>query len=134
MLSERKGEYNTLFITDLGKRLLKGETKPILAKLLVAKKKKEINAIQKAKKEKDWENADVRLFELLREKRAELARDQGVPAYVVFGDKSLKDMATSKPENYEAFSGVFGVGDHKLKTYSGPFLDVIRQYLQKVSA
>lgn len=131
---ERRGEYNTLFITDLGKRLLKGETRPILAKLLVAKKKKEISAIQKAKKEKDWEDADVRLFELLREKRAELAREQGVPAYVVFGDKSLKDMATVKPVTRDSFSGIFGVGEHKLKTYADPFLDVIKQYLKKASA
>ena len=131
---ERRGEYNTLFITDLGKRLLKGDAKPILAKLLVAKKKREISAIQKAKKEKDWEDADVALFELLREKRTALAREQGVPAYVVFGDKSLKDMATVKPVTRDAFSGIFGVGERKLKTYADPFLDVIQQYLKKVSA
>jgi ATP-dependent DNA helicase RecQ len=131
---ERKGEYNTLFITDLGKQFLKDEIKPILAKLLVAKKKKEISAIQKAKKEKDWEDADVALFELLREKRAALAREQGVPAYVVFGDKSLKDMATVKPVTRDAFSVIFGVGEHKLKTYANSFLDVIRQYFEKNTA
>jgi len=73
------------------------------------------------------------LFELLREKRAGLAREQGVPAYVVFGDKSLKDMATVKPVTREAFSGIFGVGEHKLKTYADAFLDVIKQYLKKMS-
>jgi ATP-dependent DNA helicase RecQ len=131
---ERKGEYNTLFTTDLGRRLLKGETKSILAKLPVAKKKKEISVIQKAKKEKDWEDADAQLFELLREKRAALAREQGVPAYVVFGDKSLKDMATVKPVTREAFAAIFGVGERKLETYADPFLDVIKQYLKKMLA
>jgi superfamily II DNA helicase RecQ len=39
-------------------------------------------------------------------------------------------MATVKPVTREAFSGIFGVGDHKLKTYADPFIDVIRQYLK----
>ena len=40
---------------------------------------------------------DEKLFELLRSKRAELARKQGVPTYIIFGDRSLKDMAFIKP-------------------------------------
>lgn len=129
---ERRGEYGTLFVTDTGRRVLKGEVRPILAKFLAAKKKKEIKEKQKARKAQDWADADLKLFELLREKRAELAREQGVPAYVVFGDKSLKDMATVKPGTREAFAGIFGVGERKLKTYADPFLEVIKKYLQRV--
>ena len=126
---ERRGEYDTLSLTDLGRQLLSGEITPILAKPLVAAKKKEISKRQKAKKAKDWAGVDEKLFELLRGKRAELARKQGVPAYIIFGDKSLKDMALGKPTTREDFSGVFGVGEHKLKIYSDPFISVIKRYL-----
>ena len=127
---ERQGEYDTLSLTDFGRRLLKGEITPILAKPLVAARKKEISVRQKAKKAQDWAGVDEKLFELLRGKRAELARKQGVPAYIIFGDRSLKDMASVKPTTREAFSGVFGVGERKLKIYAEPFVDVIKQYLK----
>ncbi|MDP3787134.1 MAG: ATP-dependent DNA helicase RecQ [Candidatus Omnitrophota bacterium] len=128
---DRQGEYSTLFLTDLGRRLLNGEITPILAKPLVAARKKEISARQKTKKAQDWAGVDEKLFELLRSKRAELARKQDVPAYIIFGDRSLKDMAFIKPTTCEAFSGVFGVGEHKLKIYAEPFIEIIKQYLKQ---
>jgi len=124
---ERQGEYDTLALTDLGQQLLNGRITPRLAKPLVAEKKKAIAASQKAKKALDFSGVDEELFELLRAKRAELACKQGVPAYIIFGDKSLKDMASRKPTTREAFSGVFGVGEHKLKTYADQFISVIKQ-------
>ena len=125
---ERQGEYDTLAMTDLGQKLLNGEINPILAKPLVAEKKKAITARQKAKKAQDFAGVDEDLFELLRAKRSELARKHNVPAYIIFGDKSLKDMASRKPTTREAFSEVFGVGDHKLKTYADQFISVIKQH------
>lgn len=125
---ERQGEYDTLAMTDLGQKLLNGEINPILAKPLVAEKKKAITARQKAKKAQDFAGVDEDLFELLRAKRSELARKHNVPAYIIFGDKSLKDMATRKPTTREAFSEVFGVGDHKLKTYADHFITIIKQH------
>ncbi len=128
---DRRGEYSTLLLTDMGRRLLNGEITPILAKPLVAARKKEISARQKTKKVQDWAGVDEKLFELLRSKRAELARKQGVPAYVIFGDRSLKDMASVKPTTREAFSEVFGVGEHKLRIYAKTFIEAIEQYLKK---
>jgi len=61
-------------------------------------------------REKEWAGVDEELFQLLRQKRAELARQQGVPAFIIFGDKSLKDMATIKPTTRDAFATVYGVG------------------------
>ena len=128
---ERQGEYSTLSLTGLGRRLLNGEVAPILAKLLQAARKKEINARQKSKKAQEWAGVDEKLFELLRWKRAELARKQGVPAYIIFGDRSLKDIAFIKPTTCEAFSGIFGVGEHKLKIYAKPFIETVKQYLKQ---
>jgi len=125
---KREGEYSTLSLTDSGRRLLRGEVIPMLAKPLVAKKKKEIRVKQKEKRDKDWAEVDEGLFELLRRKRAELAQKRGVPAYVIFGDRSLKDMAARKPLTREDFAVVFGVGEHKLKAYSEAFINVIKQH------
>jgi len=127
---ERQGEYDTLALTDLGQQLLNGRITPILAKPLVAEKKKAIAARQKARKASDFAGVDEELFELLRNKRAELAHKQGVPAYIIFGDKSLKDMASRKPTTRAAFSEVFGVGEHKLKTYADQFITVIKQHVR----
>lgn len=128
---KRKVEYSTLSLTDSGRRLLRGEVTPILAKPLLAKKKKEISGRQKEKRIRDWTGVDEELFELLRRRRAALAFTQGVPAYIIFGDRSLKDMAALKPLTRQAFATVFGVGEHKLKTYSEAFINVIKQYLEK---
>ena len=51
-------------------------------------------------------------------------------AFIIFGDKSLKDMAMIKLVTREAFATVYGVGDYKLTAYADAFLEVIKQYLQ----
>ncbi|MFH1245013.1 MAG: RQC domain-containing protein, partial [Candidatus Omnitrophota bacterium] len=127
---KRTGEYSTLSLTDSGRRLMRGEATARLVKPLLAKKKKEISARQKEKRSKDWAGVDEELFELLRKKRAELSARQGVPAYIIFGDRSLKDMAAEKPLTREAFATVYGVGEHKLKRYAKPFIGVIQEYVE----
>ena len=126
----REGEFSTLSLTDSGKELLKGKRTPVLAKPLVAAKKKEISQKGRRKKEEEWAEVDQDLFQVLRRKRGELARKQGVPAFVIFGDKSLRDMATVKPITREAFAAVYGVGDHKLRAYADAFIGVIKKYLE----
>jgi len=127
---EREGEYATLSITGPGLKVMSGELAPILVKPLVAKKKKEIAKKQKEKREKDWAGVDQKLFELLRKRRMEIAYKQGVPAFIIFGDKSLKDMALIKPATKEAFATVFGVGEKKVETYADEFTTLIRAYLK----
>jgi len=68
---------------------------------------------------------DEELFERLRELRREIAAEQQVPAYVVFGDKSLADMAVRRPTSREEFLDVHGVGDAKLERYGEVFLEAI---------
>ncbi len=126
----REGEFSTLTLTDSGKEVLKGKRTPVLAKPLVAAKKKEITQKGRKRKEEEWTEIDQELFNLLRLKRGELARTQGVPAFIIFGDKSLRDMAMIKPITREAFATVYGVGDHKLRAYAEAFMIVIKKYLQ----
>ncbi len=127
---EREGEYSTLSLTDSAKKILKGEVTPVLVKPLVAAKKDEITRKTRAKREKEWAGVDEELFQVLRRKRAELARQQGVPAYVVFGDKSLKDMAATKPTTRAAFASIYGVGDYKMDAYADAFIEVMKKYLK----
>lgn len=74
---------------------------------------------------------DQKVFLLLRQKRRELAQQQGVSAFIIFGDRSLRDMSMIKPVSRDAFAAVYGVGDQKLRAYAGGFLEVIRRYLGK---
>jgi len=68
---------------------------------------------------------DEDLFERLRELRHVLATEQQVPAYVVFGDRSLADMATRKPATRDEFLDCHGVGAAKLERYGEVFLEAI---------
>lgn len=69
------------------------------------------------------------LFELLRQKRRELADKQGVPPFMVFSDKTLHDMAQVKPQTSRDFLEVNGVGQQKLARYGQLMIDVIGEYL-----
>ncbi|OGR80368.1 MAG: ATP-dependent DNA helicase RecQ [Elusimicrobia bacterium RIFCSPLOWO2_02_FULL_39_32] len=124
----REGEYLTIAITGLGQNLLKGEAVPVLAKPIVAVKKKEIEIKRRSKRTQEWEGLDEKLFNALRAKRAELAQSKSVPAYIIFSDKTLKDMTLTSPKTIEQFANVFGVGATKQKQYGQIFIDVIKKY------
>ncbi len=72
-----------------------------------------------------WEGVDRDLFEKLRELRARLAKERGVPAYVIFGDTSLRAMARDRPRTREEFLEVHGVGQKKLADFGDVFLEAI---------
>ncbi len=73
----------------------------------------------------DLAEADEGLFAALKDLRMELARQRGVPAYVIFSDRTLVDMAGRKPADDIAFAEVFGVGEAKLNDFAEPFMAVI---------
>lgn len=68
------------------------------------------------------------LFQRLRALRARIARMQGVPAYVVFTDKTLREMALTRPTNLRAFQAVSGVGASKAERYGRQFLAEIAAF------
>jgi ATP-dependent DNA helicase RecQ len=67
----------------------------------------------------------AKVFERLREWRAGAARDQGVPAYVIFHDATLRQIAAGHPSSLTDLAGVNGVGEHKLAKYGQQILDVL---------
>lgn len=74
-------------------------------------------------------SADEELYNMLKIKRLALAQERGVPAYVVFPDKTLVDMAYQKPTNETAFLGVYGVGKSKTEKFGPAFMEVISDFL-----
>ncbi|MBC7471988.1 MAG: DNA helicase RecQ [candidate division SR1 bacterium] len=80
----------------------------------------------KDKKHKDILSADQQIvFNKLRELRKEIATREDVPAFVIFGDAALVDMAQSMPKNKKEFAEISGVGKLKLEKYADEFLEVI---------
>ncbi|MEX0819749.1 MAG: DNA helicase RecQ [Pirellulaceae bacterium] len=119
---EKVGEFNVLQVTASGQRLLKREVSPQL--LRPAEKQRESRTVAAD----SWEGVDRGLFDVLRELRHARAAEQAVPAYVVFGDAALRDMARLRPSTLDNFRDVKGVGEKKLVDYGRHFLDAINNY------
>jgi ATP-dependent DNA helicase RecQ len=78
--------------------------------------------------------ADESLWEALKAKRTELAREQGVPPYVIFHDSTLQEMVQSTPTTLDQFSRIGGVGQAKLERYGEHFINIIRENLESNKA
>ncbi|MEM7544647.1 MAG: DNA helicase RecQ [Pseudomonadota bacterium] len=72
------------------------------------------------------DEADEALFSALRAVRTRLASEQNVPAYVIFADRTLIDLATKKPTSLDAMTDCYGVGGKKLARYGEAFLTILR--------
>ncbi len=121
--------YGSLLLTEAARPVLRGEQRVDL-------RKDPEDAIRREARKRRAEKAktiletetDNALFERLREKRAELAREQGIPAYIIFHDNTLLEMASRKPATIEEFSLMSGVGESKLQKYADTFLGVIKEH------
>jgi ATP-dependent DNA helicase RecQ len=119
--------HSHLKVTSIGKTVLfEGKT----VELTVPLDKKDQDLDKKKKQDKKVEFEDS-LFEALRSYRKKLAKEQGVPAYAVFTDKSLQQIAAEKPMTMGAFSAISGVGDAKLKKYGRLFIDYLQDQVIK---
>ena len=111
-------EYNLVHLTELGRQVLRGEHTP----MLIRPKQKKNPRLSRTNTMDAWEGVDRELFESLRVLRRKLAAERDVPAYIVFGDASLRDMARRRPTTSESFLDVHGVGHKKLADYGEQFL------------
>lgn len=76
------------------------------------------------------QDEDTNLFALLRKKRWQIAQKQKVPAFMIFSDRSLHDMAKIKPRDQDEFLEVNGVGEAKMKKYGDIMLQAIEEYVE----
>ncbi len=115
--------YGGLGITDKGHALIRGEDGFQYRQDVMARA---VRAPRKSKRlETELSAPESTVFDRLRELRLRLAKDRGVPAYAIFSDKSLADMARRNPRNVTEFAEVNGVGEAKLRDFAGIFLDAI---------
>jgi ATP-dependent DNA helicase RecQ len=122
-----QGEYGTLAITPESASVLSGERTVKLRKE-APRKARGSGAAGGAAKRKvmtDLPASATDLFENLRSWRAGVARDNGVPAYVVFADATLRGIAVTKPESLAELAEISGVGEKKLDTYGAAVLAVV---------
>ncbi|MBN1359199.1 MAG: DNA helicase RecQ [Sedimentisphaerales bacterium] len=120
----KTGEFNVLRLTEKGWRVLKGQARP---RLLRPAAKPEKVKVAKAAKD-SWEGVDKGLFETLRQLRRDIAGRKGLPAYVVFDDRTLREMARLKPSTGDELLEVKGVGEKKCQQYGKAFLSAIEQH------
>lgn len=120
---ERTGEYGVLRVTGKGRLVLKGDATPLL---LEPSKKKAFRKPPAANASP--ESMDQAVLNDLRRLRLELARQRGVPAYIIFGDATLRDLAGKRPATAEDLLLVSGIGSKKLEQYGKRILEVLRKH------
>ncbi len=128
--AQKTGEYNVLQVTGKGRRLLKkdyDEQPPRLLKPSKPSKQKRSEGVAAD----SWEGVHKELFEVLRDLRRDLAIARGVPAYIIFGDASLRDMARRRPSTMASFQFVKGVGEKKLQDFGETFVDCIVKFCRQ---
>ncbi len=121
----KTNEHGSLVFEEKSRALLRGD------KTIELRREMKIKGAKQLSKTPLPDYIDVALWEILREKRRELADLQGIPPYVIFHNSTLKAMAMEQPRELKHFSRLPGVGDRKLKKYGLEFIVAINQYLNQ---
>jgi ATP-dependent DNA helicase RecQ len=121
--------YGTLALTEESRAVLKGE------RTLMLRREAERTARSSAPKPKsslpDLPSGAQRIFEALRQWRSEIARSHGVPAYVIFNDATLREIALKRPDSLEDLAHINGVGVRKLESYGESILTCIADFAER---
>ena len=124
-LIQTEGRYSVIKIGN-GIERLRDDSNRIVVRRYDEKepeRKKQTGAKRKKTDELTSEGYD--LFEKLRALRLEIAREESMPPYIIFSDKTLIDMCVKKPANKEEMLNVSGVGEHKFAKYGERFIEAI---------
>ncbi|GGP81240.1 DNA helicase RecQ [Streptomyces sindenensis] len=128
-----EGEYGTLVLTDESATVLGREREVLLRKEPKKPTSRSSSSSSgggrggKAKAAADLPESAVPVFEALRAWRAAQAKEQGVPAYVIFHDATLREIASAHPTTIGELGGISGLGEKKLATYGEGVLEVLAQ-------
>jgi ATP-dependent DNA helicase RecQ len=133
LIAQDMMEHGRWWVTDEGWKVLKGEARIELRKDLspaAAKgpRRDGRSAVASGSVSGSVSAADGALLEALKALRSKLAKAQNVPAYVVFSDRTLAELATHRPDGPAAMREVHGIGDAKLERYGAAFLEVVRTH------
>lgn len=126
-------EKNALKINELSKKVLfEGSTVELVKLSDISKRKEKQKAAAQATTTPAGmvrERVRDELFEVLRQLRSEIARENGIPPYLVFSDATLEDMAANKPTTEKEMLDVSGVGKFKMEKFGQPFMTKIETYI-----
>jgi ATP-dependent DNA helicase RecQ len=126
LLEQAGDEFPILRLTADGVALLKNEQHVPDLVLARQRKPEKGKAPRRSRVEgESWEGVDRDLFERLRAMRLRVARDRGVPPYVIFHDTTLRELARLKPRTLDALRHVYGVGARKVEDLGAMILEEI---------
>jgi ATP-dependent DNA helicase RecQ len=120
-------DYGTLGLGPLGPSVLKGEHPVRLRHDLEKAAASGSGSKRTAAVAADLDDAARELFERLRAWRSDQAKEQGVPAYVVFGDATLRALATQRPRSESTLAAISGIGATKLERYGADVLAILTE-------
>ena len=140
LIKKNGGDYPTFFVTPAGRKFLTqketialpsidedslevDEPTPRLPRKTSKKNKRRLSTTEI--------ETDEECFIELKSLRKKIADERKVPAFVIFGDKSLHAMSYQKPRNLEEFTNITGVGEKKLEEFGEIFIKAIQEYLDK---
>ena len=127
-LLQSVGEYGVLALTDASAEVLAGE-RPVAFRTEPDRPVRASRSTRAAAPAAaDLEPADAELFEALRAWRAGEAREQSVPAYIVFGDATLRAVAVRRPASLAELDGISGIGAKKLEAYGEALVRVVAEH------
>ena len=128
----RVGDYQVLKLGDISG--LKNPEASVFVKITDEDKQPEKTAKtkKKAKSVETLTSSGYKLFERLKKLRLEIAREESMPPYIIFSDKTLIDMAAKMPASKPEMLDVSGVGENKFSKYGERFLEVIEEYRREV--
>jgi len=127
LVTAAPGRFATLELTEAGWAALRERKQITLTKPYDVQEKK------RSKRRAGEIECDEALFEKLRILRRKLADERDVPAYIIFSDVALREMARAYPTTTAEFSRIPGVGQQKLRDFAEPFTTAIAEYLAKRS-
>lgn len=119
-----------LKITSFGNDILFGKFPLSLTKHIAPMKVSRNEEIEEVQTKSVAEPSDIQLFQTLRTLRKEIADEKSLPAYIIFSDATLKNMAELRPRNEEEMMSVSGVGFQKFENFGDAFLKAIEEFEQ----
>lgn len=124
------GDYPVLRLGERGKAMLDGAEEQVLLKL--PKEQPKMQSSAKSGKQKVTDEVKYPLlFERLRQKRYKMAQEAKVPPYIIFSDKTLRQMSTDLPVTKEEMLSINGVGNSKYEKYGEAFAEEIRNFIKE---
>jgi ATP-dependent DNA helicase RecQ len=124
--------YGGLRLTEAARPVLRGEQSVWLRRDAEIPRRKPSKAERISRLREAFSGAnDDPLWQALKAKRLELARDQGVPPYVIFHDSTLLEILKKHPDSLEELGRISGVGQAKLTRYGHAFLKVVEDSLHE---